>query len=143
MANSNTKFANQLLFSFLFAFALTMTGCESSASSDVVQNLKKCHADMQAASGEFETALASVVDEATAIAALPLLQKASDKMVEVSKPLEQAMDTQSRMAIAIKKEVNDFRLKQKETVDEHVRRIKKIPEAESILKDFLKKIGKE
>lgn len=96
---------------------------------------------MKAASSEFESALANVVDEETAIAALPQLQKASDKMVEVSKPLESAMDTQSRLAIGAKKAVNDFRLKQKETIDRHVRRIKNIPEANAILKGFLEKIG--
>ena len=98
---------------------------------------------MHAASSEFESALGTVVDEATAIAALPQLQKASDKMIEAAKPLELAMETQSRLAIATKREVADFRRKQKEVIDQHVRRIKKIPEAEMVLKDILKKIKVE
>lgn len=121
---------------------LISVGCNPATStSGPVEELKKAHEQMKVASDEFLTALTGVVDEKSAIEASPKLKEASAKMVAAAKDLELAMATKSRSATAVKNEVEIFRSNQKDLVDAQVRRIKGIPEAEEVVKEFLAKIA--
>ena len=123
------------------AAILVVGGCDSASSSGAVEKLRLAQENMESVSTEFADVLKEVVDEASAEAAKPKLNAISKKMVDAGKDLELAMNTKSRLAMGIKKKVNDFRREQKVVVDDQVRRIKNLPSAKLILDDILKKIS--
>ncbi|MDG1875649.1 MAG: hypothetical protein P8J27_17185 [Mariniblastus sp.] len=119
----------------LFLLCLVL-GC---GGESAVDSLQSAYDAMKGPTADLENAFASIVDEASAKKALPKLKAAEKKMIDFSAAFEKAMATNSRNAIALKKEINDYRDAQKKAINEHLMRVKNLADANKVLAEFMEK----
>lgn len=130
------SFKNLQMFVPVLTLALVV-GC----TDDKLTKLESCFDATKIASEEFVEILGSVNDEASAKAALPRLETTIKEMLSTAEALDDAAKTTLRSAAPLKKKIFDYRSEQKTQVDEHLKRIREIPEAVAVLEPVLTEYG--